>query len=202
MVAGWTHLMVKSLHFFCGINYKIEGLENIPKDRPGVILSKHQSTWETLFLPTLFPSVAIIVKKELMWLPFFGWGLLAVEPIAIDRRDRVSAIEQIFKKGKEALDQGRWILVFPEGTRVSPGVVGTYRQGGARLAVHAGYPVIPVAHNAGRYWPKRKFMKKPGTIRVAIGPLIETKDRAPDAVLTEAKNWIETTVLRIDQPIT
>jgi 1-acyl-sn-glycerol-3-phosphate acyltransferase len=198
MIAWWTGTMVASLKFFCNVNYDVEGLDNIPKDRNGIILSKHQSTWETFYLQSIFPDTAIILKRELKWVPFFGWGLAITNPIAINRSDKSSAMNQIFEQGQKCLDDGRWVLVFPEGTRIPPGSVGIYKKGGAKLAVHTGYPVIPVAHNAGRYWSKRSFIKKPGTIKVAIGPMIESKGRSPDDVLEEAKTWIETTILRID----
>ncbi len=198
MVTGWTDTMVFLLKHICLLKYDVEGLENIPQDRNGIVLSKHQSTWETFFLPSLFHQAAIIVKRELMWIPFFGWGLLAIDPIAINRSDKSSALEQIFQKGRRFLALGRWILVFPEGTRTKPGEIGTYRLGGAKLAVQSGYPVIPVAHNAGCYWAKGKFIKTPGTIQVVIGPLIETKDRKPDEVMKEVKEWIETTMQQIN----
>ncbi len=196
-IMSWTYMMVRLLKILCRVDYTIEGLENIPKDRVGIVLSKHQSTWETFFLPTLFHQAAIILKKELLWVPFFGWGLAIIEPIAINRNDPSNAMQQIITKGKKCLNAGRWILVFPEGTRIPPGQVGKYRMGGARLAVATEHPVIPVAHNAGRHWPKRGFYKIPGTIRVVIGPPIETKNRTPEEVLTDAKNWIETTMLTL-----
>lgn len=198
MIAWWTRYIVWSLKFFCRVNYHVEGLENIPKDRNGIVFSKHQSTWETFYLQGLFPDIAIILKRELKWVPFFGWGLAITDPIAINRSEKTSAMQQINKQGKECLDNGRWVLVFPEGTRTTPGAVTHYKQGGARLAVHTGYPIIPVAHNAGRFWPKRSFIKIPGTIQVVIGPLIETKGRKADDILEEVRNWIETTVARID----
>ena len=186
------------LKVVCHIDYQIEGLEHLPKDRTGIILSKHQSTWETFFLPIIFHDPAVIVKRELLWVPFFGWGLAVSDPIAINRRNKSTAMQQLIEKGKKCLESGRWILVFPEGTRVAPGVVGHYKLGGARLASVTGYPIIPVAHNAGRYWPRRKFIKQPGTVRVVIGPLIATEGRTPEEVLRLAKNWIESTMVRID----
>lgn len=186
------------LKYLCHINYVVEGLENIPKDRTGIVMSKHQSTWETFFLPLIFHDPAVILKRELLWIPFFGWGLAAAEPIAINRNNRTSAMQQLIEKGRKCLENGRWVLVFPEGTRVAPGVIGYYRLGGARLAVATEHPVIPVAHNAGRVWPKRKFIKKPGTVRVVIGPLIESKGRTPEEVLALTKEWIELTMVRID----
>lgn len=181
----------------CHINYEVEGLENIPKDRVGVVLCKHSSAWETFYLPLAFHDPAVIAKRELSWIPFFGWGLASSDPILINRSDKMSAMQQIINKGKKALDQGRWILVFPEGTRVPVGTTAKYHSGGARLAVANHVPVIPVAHNAGYFWPKRGFIKRPGTVKVVIGPLMETRDRTPDEVMQSAKTWIESTVLRI-----
>lgn len=198
LIIGFTGFIIHILKCICGIHYRVTGLENIPKDRTGVVLSKHQSIWETFYLPTVFPNTAIILKRELLWVPFFGWGLAIIDPIAINRSKKSNAMEQIIKKGKTCLDEGRWILVFPEGTRIPYGKVGHYKAGGTRLAVATGYPVIPVAHNAGRYWSKRGFIKKPGTIQIVIGPLIETTARTPEEVLTEVKNWIEETIKKMD----
>ena len=134
-------------------------------------------------------------------MPFFGWGLAAGDPISINRNDATSAMQQIITKGKKCLDSGRWVLVFPEGTRIAPGKVGKYRLGGARLAVATGYPVIPVALNAGRFWPRRKFIKLPGTVRVVIGPPIESKGRSAEEVLRLTRSWIESTMARIDSAV-
>jgi 1-acyl-sn-glycerol-3-phosphate acyltransferase len=198
IIVFWTGSVVKLLKYICHIDYQVTGLENIPNNRNGIILSKHQSAWETFFLPTIFHQPAIIIKRELLWVPFFGWGLAIIEPIAINRNDQSSAMAQIIRKGKKCLAAGRWILVFPEGTRIPPGKIGKYRLGGTRLATETGYPIIPVAHNAGSYWFRRKFIKRPGTIQVVIGPLIETQNRKPEAVLEEAKTWIENTMLKIE----
>lgn len=192
MITFWDKTIISALKILCHIDFQVEGLENIPQDRNGIVLCKHQSTWETFFLPTLFNQAAIIVKRELLWVPFWGWGLAIIEPIAINRNNTSSAMQQIINKGRKCLEQGRWIMVFPEGTRMAPGMIGNYRIGGALLAVKTGYPVIPVAHNAGSYWPKRKFIKRPGTIKVMIGPLIDTKNRKAEEILEEAKIWIET----------
>jgi len=203
----WRHAIIRQflrtylivLKYLCHIDYHIEGLENIPDNRAGIVMCKHQSTWETFMLPLLFHDPAPIAKRELLWVPFFGWGLAAADPIVINRSDKASAMQQIIDKGRKCLDQGRWIMVFPEGTRVAPGTVGKYKLGGARLAAATGYPVMPVAHNAGRCWPKRKFIKQPGTIQVAIGPLIESKDRTSEEILKLTKDWIEDTMLSIDR---
>lgn len=197
IVRFFLYLYLGSLKLICGLSYRVEGLENIPNQRVGVIFSKHQSAWETFFLPTIFHDPAVIAKRELLWVPFYGWGLAAADPILINRKDKSTAMQQIITKGKKCLQDGRWILVFPEGTRIAVGHVGKYHLGGARLAAAAEAPVIPVAHNAGYFWPKRGFIKRPGTVTVVIGPVIETTGRAPDEIMELAKSWIETTVLRI-----
>lgn len=181
----------------CHLDYKVEGLENIPKDKTGIIMCKHSSTWETFSLPLFFDMPAPLAKKELAWVPFFGWGLAVADPIFIDRKQKQSAMQQIIQKGKKCLAQGRWIIIFPEGTRVPYGTAGNYKLGGARLAAETGYPILPVAHNAGWYWPRKKFIKKPGTITMVMGPLIETKGRKPEDILEETKSWIETTVSKL-----
>lgn len=194
----YTWFIIYLLKVICKIDYEIEGLENIPKDRAGVILSKHQSTWETFVIPRLFYEPAIIVKRELLFVPFFGWGMATISPIAINRGDKSSAMTQIIRKGKKCLAIGRWILIFPEGTRIPVGKIGKYRLGGARLAIETGAPVIPIAHNAGRFWPRRKFIKQPGTVKMVIGPLIETKGRTAEDVTQQVKKWIEDTIEKID----
>lgn len=201
----WRHRSIRTyLRFYlwmlasiCHIKYEVKGLENVPKDRVGVVLCKHSSAWETFYLPLAFHDPAVIAKRELSWIPFFGWGLASSDPILINRSDKVSAMQQIINKGKRALDNHRWILVFPEGTRVPVGEVGRYHLGGARLAVANHVPVIPVAHNAGYFWRKRGFIKQPGTVQVVIGPLMETEGRTPEAVMESAKTWIESTVASI-----
>jgi 1-acyl-sn-glycerol-3-phosphate acyltransferase len=185
------------LRIICHIDYKVEGLEHIPKESTGIIMSKHQSTWETFFIPLIFPNLAPIIKRELLWIPFFGWGLALALPIAINRNKKASAMQQIIQKGKKCLEEGRWIMFFPEGTRVPPGVVGQYKLGGARLATATGYPVIPIAHNAGYFWPRRQFIKQPGTIHMVIGPLIQSEGKQPEEILASVKEWIETTMIRI-----
>ena len=181
----------------CHLDYRIEGKENIPKNINGIIMCKHSSTWETFFLPQYFHTPAPIAKRELAWIPFFGWGLSVCDPIYINRGDKKTAMQQIIDKGQKCLKEGRSIMVFPEGTRVPFGQTGHYKLGGARLAAATGYPVIPIAHNAGWFWPKRGFIKKPGTITVVIGPLIESKGKEPNEILRETKAWIESTMQKI-----
>jgi 1-acyl-sn-glycerol-3-phosphate acyltransferase len=202
----YRHALIRSyiysyfylLKKICHLDYQVEGLENIPKNSNGIVFCKHQSAWETLFLPLIFHNPAIIAKRELLWVPFFGWGLASSGPIAIDRSKQVTAMQQIIQQGKKKLDEGRWVIIFPEGTRIPYGKIGKYRLGGGRLAHATGYPVIPVAHNAGKFWPKRQFIKRPGTIRVVIGPIIESKDKTAEEIVEAAKSWIEETVKKID----
>lgn len=182
----------------CHIDYRVLGLEHIPKNRTGIIMSKHQSTLETFLIPIYFHAPAIITKRELLWIPFFGWGLKASDPISINRSDRKGSMQQIIEKGKKAIDAGRWIMMFPEGTRVPYGTVGHYKLGGARLASATGAPVIPIAHNAGYFWPRRQFIKRPGTVTMVIGPLIESEGKTPEEILEATKRWIERTVLELD----
>jgi 1-acyl-sn-glycerol-3-phosphate acyltransferase len=197
VVMGWSRTIVWLLKVICHIDYHISGRENITKDRNGIIMSKHQSAWETFYLPPRFNETAIILKRELYWVPFFGWGMAACSPIGINRNDKSSAMTQIITQGKKYLEAGRWVLVFPEGTRIAPGQIGKYRMGGARLAVETGYPILPVAHDAGYYWSRRKFIKTPGTIQLIYGPMIETKGRTAEEVLQQTKDWIETTMLTL-----
>ena len=196
----YVHFYIYVLDKLCGIHYTVEGLENIPKDRVGIVMSKHQSTWETFFLATLFHSPSFISKRKLGWIPFFGWAMAVSEPIFINRSDKSSAMQQLLTKGKKVLEQNRWIIVFPEGTRTARGTIGHYHSGGARLAVATGYPIIPVAHNAGKCWPRRTFLKLPGTVTMVIGPPIASKDQTPEALLRRTKDWIEQTMVRIDGP--
>jgi 1-acyl-sn-glycerol-3-phosphate acyltransferase len=163
-----------------------------------VILSKHQSAWETLAFQQIFPPQVHVLKRELLWLPFFGWGLALMSPIPIDRGRGLSALRQIARRGKRRLEQGFWVVVFPEGTRVAPGRRRKYQMGGAWLAAHAGAPVVPVAHNAGRCWPRNSFLKYPGKVTVRIGPPIDSAGRDPGTINAEAEQWIETQQQTLD----
>jgi 1-acyl-sn-glycerol-3-phosphate acyltransferase len=190
IITSWTALIIFLLRYICGIRYVVHGAEHI-SDQNAVILSNHQSTWETFVLPNIFPHPSIITKKQLLHIPFFGWGFRLLDPIAIDRKDKSAAMAFVLNEGKRRLQAGRWILIFPEGTRMAPDEKADYQIGGVLLAKKAGFPVIPVAHNAGRFWPKKRFIKHPGTIQVFIGPPIETKGRKAADVMQQAKAWIE-----------
>lgn len=194
----WARLNLWWLKRICGVDYQVAGTEHIPTEA-SIIFSKHQSTWETLALQKLFPPQVWVLKRELLWLPFFGWGLAMLGCIAIDRKAGRKAIEQLVSQGRRRLDDGRWVVVFPEGTRMAPGQKGRYRIGGAVLAERTGRLVVPVAHTAGEHWPRRGFIKRPGVIQVVIGPAIPTQGRLAADILKDAEDWIEETMIRISQ---
>jgi len=196
MARTYTRVMLKWIEWSVGIGYHVEGLENVP-DFPVVLMAKHQSAWETLFIESRFPPQCWIVKKELLWLPFVGWSLMAIRAIAIDRSSGQSAREQIVEQGALRLSQGMWVSIFPEGTRIAPGKAGRYGIGGAMLATRTGTPILPIAHNAGEYWPRYAFRKRAGTITVVIGPLIQTAGRDVLSVHNEVQSWIEGSMRRI-----
>lgn len=186
----WSHFNLWSARVVCGLDFRVEGRENIPEGT-AIILAKHQSAWETLALQQVFPPQTWVLKRTLLWIPFFGWGLAATRPIAIDRNAGKRALKQVVDQGKERLGAGIWLVIFPEGTRVAPGERGRYAKGGAILAEKSGYPVVPVAHNGGEYWPKNGFIKRPGTITLSIGPVIESGGRKADEIIAETEAWIE-----------
>ncbi|TMG70934.1 MAG: 1-acyl-sn-glycerol-3-phosphate acyltransferase, partial [Betaproteobacteria bacterium] len=169
-----------------GIRYRVIGRENLPRT-PAVILSKHQSAWETLAFPVIFPPQVLVLKRELLWIPFFGWGLALTSPIAIDRGSGAKALKRMADLGR----QGFWIAIFPEGTRVQPGKKGRYHPGGAWLAVNCGAPVVPVAHNAGLLWGRGAFLKRPGTVTVEIGAVIDSRAHTPESLNATVERWIE-----------
>ena len=185
--ASWTLEWAK---WACGIRYEVRGWENVPAG-PAVIMSKHQSAWETLFIEATFPYQCWIIKKELLWLPFVGWGLAAVRSIAIDRSSGVTAREQIVEQGAKRIRDGLWVTIFPEGTRVAVGKRGRYGIGGATLATRTGTPILPVAHNAGEVWGRYAFRKRAGTVQVVIGPLIPVEGRDVLSVNRQVEEWIE-----------
>lgn len=198
VTSSWTFIMLFLLRNLCGIRYQIIGAENIPKT-PSIVLSKHQSAWETLAFQKIFPPQVWVLKKELLRIPFFGWGLAMTSPIAIDRSAKKKALEQIVEQGKDRLKQGFWIVIFPEGTRIPPGQRGKYRIGGAWLATHTNTLVVPVAHNAGELWGRNSFIKYPGTITVSIGEPIDPTGMEPGELNAQVEAWIEFEMLRIGQ---
>jgi 1-acyl-sn-glycerol-3-phosphate acyltransferase len=198
IITRWTHFHVWLLGALCGLRYHVEGREHLPRHGTAIILAKHQSSWETLAFQVIFPPQVWVLKRELLWVPFFGWGLALTQPIAIDRGAGRRAVQQIIEQGRQRLDTGRWVVVFPEGTRMAPGHQRRFGIGGAALASATGYPVVPVAHDAGHYWPRRGFLKKPGTIRVVIGPAIDSHGRTPEEINHLAETWISETMARLE----
>ncbi|MBI5331870.1 MAG: 1-acyl-sn-glycerol-3-phosphate acyltransferase [Betaproteobacteria bacterium] len=197
VITLWARGVVWGARVILGIRHRVIGLENLPSGA-AVVLSKHQSAWETIAFQLIFPPISFVLKKSLLWLPFFGWGLAVFSPIAINRTAGREALKQVETLGRERLAQGFWVLVFPEGTRIPHGETGNYQIGGPFLAAKAGVPVVPVAHNAGRLWPKNAFIKRPGEITVVIGPPIPTAGRKAGEVLAETQAWIEATMRTLE----
>ncbi len=182
-----------------GIRPKVIGLENMPKE-PCVILSKHQSAWETMTIQDYVPKGAycvFVLKKELLRIPLMGWGLAAMKMISIDRAAGKNALDQVVAQGRERLQQGYYVIIFPEGTRVAPGQKKRYKPGGAYLATHVGCKVVPIAHNAGELWPRQAFLKKPGTVTISIGPAFDATGMTEAEVNQRTEDWIEGEMQRI-----
>src|SRR5690554_4650279 len=192
ITTGWPRMAVWGARVFLGIRWQTKGWNNLP-DGPGIILSKHQSAWETLFFPAYMPrQLCFVYKKELHHIPFFGWGLALLRMIPIDRSKGRDAFEQVVVLGQKRINEGRWPILFPEGTRTAAGTAGRYKLGGARLAVRTNTPVIPVAHNAGELWPRRAYVKRPGLITVSIGPPIDPAGLNAEQLNDKVRDWIET----------
>jgi 1-acyl-sn-glycerol-3-phosphate acyltransferase len=196
VITLWTRLNVWAAGAICGIRYRVLGAETLPS-APYIVLSKHQSAWETLAFQLIFPQQVWVVKRELLWIPFFGWGLAMLAPIAIDRNDRRRALRQLLDQGRDRLARGYCIVIFPEGTRVPPGARAEYQPGGAWLAGKTASRVVPVAHNSGEYWRRNAFLKYPGTITVSIGAAIETDGLSAAEINRKVEEWIEAEMRRI-----
>ena len=192
-VGVWAQFMQWWIKVMLNLDYEVIGTENLP-DHPAVVLSNHQSAWETIMFQNILPPQTHLIKRELLWIPFFGWAMAVNLPIAIDRSKKTSALSKLVSQGKDRLAKGRWIIVYPEGTRMPYGQLGTYQAGGAYLACKTGAPIVPIVHNSGKYWPKSAFLKKPGTIRVVIGPTIPTAGRKPKEVNQEVADWARATL--------
>lgn len=196
IISGWANIMLWLLRVVCGIRMEVRGTENIP-GQPCIILCKHQSAWETIALQKVFPPQVWLLKRELLRIPFFGWGLAMTSPIAIDRSEGREAMKQLLKQGKERLQAGFCVVIFPEGTRIPYGKRGKYKIGGAMLAASSGAPAVPVAHNAGRLWGRNSFIKRPGLITMSIGEPIEPAGLKADEINHRAEEWIEAEVERL-----
>jgi len=195
----WVRFTLWMCKLLCNLDFTVEGQDHIP-DQTSVVFLKHSSAFETLAQFLIFPKQSWILKQEIMWAPFLGWAVAAVSPIAINRRGGRSSVEQVIAKGTRKLERGIWIMIFPEGTRSAPGQSGRYGLSGCLLAQESKRLIIPVAHNAGDFWPRRGWRKKPGTIRFVIGPPFDPADRDPREVTEEIKSWIETKVAEIRNP--
>ena len=196
LISGWARSMLWWLKVTCNIRHEITGLENI-SDTPTIVLSKHQSAWETLAFQAIFPTQVYVLKRELLWIPIFGWGLAMSSPIAIDRSAGREALKKLVANGQARLNRGFWVVIFPEGTRITPGERSKYHIGGAWLATHTKTQVLPVAHNAGEYWAKNTFIKKPGVIKMHIGKPIQTAGLKADALNHQVEGWIEAEMLTL-----
>jgi 1-acyl-sn-glycerol-3-phosphate acyltransferase len=196
IISLWAKMMLPILRAVCGIRHEVKGIENLPK-QPCIVLCKHQSAWETLALQVVFPPQVWVLKRELFWIPFFGWALALTSPIGIKRSDGKGAMKQLLKQGKERLAQGFCVVIFPEGTRVPYGQRGKYKIGGAMLAASSGVPVIPVAHNAGRLWGRNAFSKHPGLITMSIGSPVQTEGRKAEEINAEVEAWIENEIQQL-----
>jgi 1-acyl-sn-glycerol-3-phosphate acyltransferase len=199
VMSRWSAFNLWTLKVVCGLDAVIEGLENVPKG-PAIIMCKHQSAWETLALQIFFPPQVWILKRELLWIPIYGWGLATMQPIAIDRASGMRALKQITKQGRERLDMGYWVVIFPEGTRTAPGQKRKYQPGGGLLAEKSGYPVVPITHNAGYFWPRNSLDKKPGTITMKVGPVIDPKGKSAIEITKAVEDWIEITGASLPNP--
>ncbi len=196
IISGWALIMLWLLRVLCGIRMEVRGAGNIPRE-PCVVLCKHQSAWETIALQKVFPPQVWVLKRELLWLPFFGWGLAMTSPIAIKRSEGREAMKQLLKQGKERLQMGFCVVIFPEGTRIPYGQRGKYKVGGALLGASSGAPVVPVAHNAGRLWGRNSFLKYPGVITMSIGAPIDPAGLKADEINRRVEEWIETEIAQL-----
>jgi len=194
----WTGSIVWLCKVICGLDYAVEGRDNIP-DKPSVVFLKHSSTYETIVQVVLFPRQTWVVKRELMWTPFVGWALLLLRAIAIDRGAHRAAVQQIVEQGKQRLADGISVMIFPEGTRMKPGHTRPYGISGTLLAQESGCLLVPVAHNAGDFWPRRGLRKRPGTVLFCIGPPVDPSGRDPREVNAELQSWVETKVAELRQ---
>lgn len=188
-ISQWAKFNIWWLGVTCNLKYEVEGLENVPQET-AIVYAKHQSAWETLALQTFLPPQTWVLKKTLLSVPFFGWGLAMLQPVAINRASGREALKQLVQQGTERLESGHWIVIFPEGTRMPPGKMRKFGFGGAKLAEKSGHVIVPVAHNAGDFWQRRQFAKHPGVIKVKIGQPILTQGRKASEINAEAEAWM------------
>ena len=196
--AGWLSLSIRAARVICGVRWRVHGRENLP-DTAVILLPKHQSTWETFAFPMLMPKpLCYVFKRELLYIPFFGWAMARMDLIHIDRSKRTEAWAKVVEQGRRYLAQGNWVIMFPEGTRAARGGKGQYKGGGTRLAVETGRPVVPIAVTSARCWPRKSFLLRPGVIDVSIGKPIDSTGRQSDELMREVEAWIEAEMRRLD----
>ncbi len=193
---SWVHTIIWSCKVLCRLDYSVKGKEHIP-EKNCVVYFKHSSAYETIVQLLIIPRQTWVLKRELIWAPFLGWALACLHPVAINRKAQRSAVKQVIQKGKARLAEGLWIIIFPEGTRMRAGETRRYGISGTILAQEANTVILPVAHNAGDFWPRRGWRKKPGTIRFVIGPALDPAGRDPREFNEELQNWMETTVAEL-----
>jgi 1-acyl-sn-glycerol-3-phosphate acyltransferase len=203
MCAGWLRVAVWGARLICGVRWRVHGMDNLPtaadKTASVILLSKHQSTWETFAYPALMPHpLAYVFKRELLYIPFFGWAMARLDMVHIDRSKRTEAWNRVAAQGAKVMARGHWIIMFPEGTRIPRGQAGTYKSGGTRLAVATGRPVVPIAVNSARCWPRKSFLLRPGVVDVSIGKPIASVGRSADELMREVEAWIEAETRRLD----
>ncbi|HEX5806751.1 MAG TPA: lysophospholipid acyltransferase family protein [Macromonas sp.] len=201
MCARWLRLSVQAGGWIMGVRNHVIGYENLPvgQKAPAVLLVKHQSTWETFTMPAIMPHpLAYVFKKELLRIPFFGWAIGRMDMIHIDRADGARAFVKVVQQGRRLLEQGTWVIMFPEGTRIDRGQKGQYKTGGTRLAIRTGAPVIPIAVTSAKCWPRKSLIKTPGVVEISIGKPIPSQGREPDELMREVEDWIEAEMRRLD----
>jgi 1-acyl-sn-glycerol-3-phosphate acyltransferase len=197
----WLGWAIGGARTIMGVEYRVTGRENLPLGdvNPAILLVKHQSTYETFLMPTIMPHpLAYVFKKELLYVPFFGWAMGRLDMIHIDRSQRAQAFNKVVEQGKTLLAQGVWIIMFPEGTRIPRGQKGVYKSGGARLAIETGAQVIPIAVTSAKCWPRKALVKYPGVVDVSIGQPIPSLGRKPDELMDQVEQWIEGEMRRLD----
>ncbi len=198
LCVGWLDLSIWGAKVICGVHARLHGFESLP-DSPVVLLPKHQSTWETFAFPGLMPRpLCYVFKRELLWIPFFGWAMARMDMIHIDRSRRAQAWRSVAEQGAKFMKKGHWVIMFPEGTRAARGQRGAYKSGGTRLAISAGRPVVPIAVTSARCWPRKSFVLRPGVIDVSVGPPIPSAGRRPEELMQEVEHWIEAEMHRLD----